>query len=328
MKRFLVLALLLTALTLPVSAEQPAAEEYRQMFRSGNFYIEYRMTVFEHMHSPTFTLAGQDGKRMQRIVFDRVRSEGWDHYYKTWTSLSGAYFQKNSSRMNMKIAGRESTSDYYRKLFGGTIKKKYPDALYQDGKYYRFVKAYQFHDKTTAYGKDGTVYAKVLSEENLNLPTLNPSDEWDFIREDLALPDEFAIFYWEEPFRDDVLNRLAPRYNGSSKRTIKSSNRKVEDKEYDCDQYISDIKSLAGTIIAQEAYNMLYDEGKLVKIQKYFIRDGKEQLVLEIEVLNITPVVPVEAFTIGQKIKVYVAENGDMNDLLERPILVETLGGK
>ena len=43
MKKFLLLVLILTAITLPANAEQPAAEEYRQMFRSGNFYVEYQM---------------------------------------------------------------------------------------------------------------------------------------------------------------------------------------------------------------------------------------------------------------------------------------------
>lgn len=45
MKKFLILTLFLTLLTLSVSAEQPAAEQYRQMFASGNFHIEYQMST-------------------------------------------------------------------------------------------------------------------------------------------------------------------------------------------------------------------------------------------------------------------------------------------
>lgn len=70
MKKFLLLALLLTAITLPARAEQPAAEEYRQMFRSGTFFVEYQMSVPNkvattfngtRIRSPKFTLAGLDG---------------------------------------------------------------------------------------------------------------------------------------------------------------------------------------------------------------------------------------------------------------------------
>lgn len=43
MKKFLIATLLLSVLALPASAEQPAAEQYRQMFASGNFYVEYRV---------------------------------------------------------------------------------------------------------------------------------------------------------------------------------------------------------------------------------------------------------------------------------------------
>lgn len=109
---------------------------------------------------------------------------------------------------------------------------------------------------------------------NLNKPYLNPDKEWEFIRSDLALPDELAIFCLNEPFRDNLTS--APKYTGSSKREI----------------------------------------------------DGKEELILECEVVNITPNVPTNAFAIDKTIRVYAADKGDMKDLLEQPELVETLGGK
>ncbi|MBR1646666.1 MAG: hypothetical protein IJ685_07795 [Selenomonadaceae bacterium] len=131
------------------------------------------------------------------------------------------------------------------------------------------------------------------------------------------MPDELAIFCWDEPFRDNFT--AAPVYNDSSKVTL-------DKKEYDCDRYVVDVKSLAGTLIAQEAYNALYDGGKLVRVQKYLLYEGKEEFILEVEVKNISSTVPEDAFKIGKKIKVYAAENGDMKDLLEEPVLVETLG--
>lgn len=322
MKKFLLLVIMLTAVTLPVRAEQSAAEEYRQMFRSGNFYVEYRFIVPNKLTnafvgskitSPKFTLAGQDGNRMQRITVDKQTSSFWN-YYGDQVKISSIYLaaQSNINRTNLQYANHS-------RGFFGTSEKKHPDALFRDGKYYRFRKVNEIVDKSTSYGSDGTVYGKVLPQEDLNSPTLNQDDEWNYIREDLSLPDELAVFCWDEPFRDNFTP--APAYNGSSKRT-------VDGKEYDCDQYVVDVKSLAGTIIAQEAYNMLYDGGKLVRVQKYLLRDGEEELVVEAEIINISSTVPAEAFTIGKKIKVYAAENGDMQDLLEQPVLVETLGVK
>ena len=188
-----------------------------------------------------------------------------------------------------------------------SIDKKCPDVMYRDGKYYRFLT------------QENHVAAVVLKEEELNLPYLNPDEEWNFIREDLALPDELAIFCWNEPFRDNVTN--APRYNGSSKR-------EVDGKEYDCDQYVGDIKSLSGTTAFQEVYNALYDGGKLVRVQKYLVNNGKEFFIQELVIKNITAQVPDSAFKIGRKIKVYAADKGTMKDLLEQLELVETLGGK
>lgn len=322
MKKFLLLVLILTAVTLPVRAEQSAAEEYRQMFRSGNFYVEYRFIVPNKLtnafvgskiSSPKFTLAGQNGSRMQRITVDKQTSDFWK-YYGDQVKISSIYLaaQSNINRTNIQYANHS-------RGFFGTSEKKHPDALFCDGKYYRFRKVNEIVDKSTIYGSDGTVYGKVLAQEDLNSPTLNQDDEWNYIREDLSLPDELAVFCWDEPFRDNFTP--APAYNGSSKRT-------VDGKEYDCDQYVVDVKSLAGTVIAQEAYNMLYDGGKLVRVQKYLLRDGNEELVVEAEIINISSTVPAEAFTIGKKIKVYAAENGDMQDLLEQPVLVETLGVK
>ena len=134
------------------------------------------------------------------------------------------------------------------------------------------------------------------------------------------MPDELAIFYWDDPYRDNSVNTSAPTYNGSSKRTINK-------KEYDCDQYVRHISTLANTNIALEAYNMLYYNGQLVKIQTYFVRDGKEYLIREIDIKSITSEVPEKAFRIKKKIKLYEAHKGDMSDLLEQYTQVGQIGG-
>lgn len=286
----------LTISTAEVSAEQPAAEQYRQMFRSGNFYVEYE-TVFEYQlwgsthksSSGPCVVAGQDGKRIKY----------------------GSNF------------------DPMKHIFGGKQKlKKYPDVLFQNGTYYRFFRLDMMGQatapdtvKSVAAQNKKKPFALALPEDKLNSPTVNPEENWGTVKNDLALPDELLIFYWDDPFFTNQIEQNAPYFNGSSKRTI-------DNVEYDCDQYILGIKTLAGTDIAQVAYNVLYTNGKLAMIQRYFLRNGKESLEYTMKIADITPQVPENVFNIQQKINVYSASTGDMNDLLERLALIETWGGK
>lgn len=307
-----------------VSAEQPAAEQYRQMFKSGNFYVEYQMFKefdvpgwgHQKYGSTKIVVAGQNGKRMARE-----------------TDASGIFsISLNRTDFDMFVNNELATAyngDYYkriRRIHSDTKKKNYPDVLYSEGKYYRFVDAdprngTNFGGGFFGIGGSRSIVAIVLPEDQLNSSNLDENEEWNFIHEDLTLPDELAIFYWDDPFRDNLLNMTAPRYNGEAKVTF-------EDKEYSCDQYLIDIKSLAGNVIAQEAYNMLYDNGQLKVIQKYFLRNGKETLIRTTKISAITSEVPNSAFEVGKKINVYAAQNGNMADLLEQKTLVETLGGK
>lgn len=320
MKKFLILTLLFATLSLPANAEQPAAEEYRQMFSSGNFYLEYRM-YFEfakdisgrRIGSANLVSAGKNGSRMYRETRASSSQEYRSRSYFENTNISSMEL----SRVHMDV--KES------RLAGGKQPfkiKKWPDVMYKDGKYYRFTTL----ASTNAFsiygiGDSKNVTAIVLEESNLHSPTLNPSEEWQNVRKELALPDEFNIFYWNDPLRDKLPGATAPYFNGTSKRT-------VEDKEYDCDQYITDIKSLAGNLIAQEVVNALYYDGKLERLQKYLIFNGQEKFVRETVINVITVDVPDSAFQIERKIKVYKAEDGNMRDLIEQPELIETLGEK
>ena len=302
------------------NAEQPMAEQYRQMFKSGNFYVEYQMfkeidaPVLGHYkyNSANIVLAGKDGKRMMRET-----STGGIFSVSISRTSFGGIFDNNELETAY-------TSNYNTRIFKPHMsnKKNYPDVLYSNGKYYRFIDpANGVVGPFSFLGGKKEYSAIVLPEDQLNSPNLDENEEWDFVREDLNLPDELTIFYWDDPFRNNLFDIPAPRYNGESKVTF-------ENKEYSCDQYLIDIKSLAGNVIAQEAYNMLYENGQLKVIQKYLLRDGKEILIRTTKISAITSDVPESAFEIGREIKVYAAQNGNMADLLEQKTLVETLGGK
>lgn len=274
-KIFMLAAVLAAALySGSASAEQAAAETYRQMFRAGNFYVEYQVN--------------RDAERS-------IQS------FETANIIAA----KNNSRIVKHYAAGQSKKD------------EQLDALYQNGKYYQFAA-----DKSSTISNRKTSNeGKVLPESRLNSPELNPEEDWGAVKAALNLPEELAIFCWDDKFRDNPLNLSAPIYRGSNRKT-------VNDKEYDCDQYVRDIKSLAGTTIAQEIYNFLYENGNLVMTQKYFLRDGKETLLKQTSIITLTAQVPDSAFKINKEIKIYEAGNGDMKDMLEQYALVETLGGK
>ena len=72
---------------------------------------------------------------------------------------------------------------------------------------------------------------------------------------------------------------------------------------------------------------MLYENGQLAIIQKYFLRNGEEMMINTMTIKVITSDVPVDAFAIKKKIKVYAADKGTMSDLIRQPALVEEIGG-
>lgn len=316
-KKFLALAVAafsVIATPSPVSAEQAAAETYRQMFSSGNFYVECQMFGDEEIKwgfgrpkkavSAKLIYAGKNGSRSFRSVNTKKPATNWAF---NDVDLSKLYLGINSSDRNV--------------LTYSTASKDWPDVLYKDGKYYRFISSLTNGGGMFSFGLGKSLTAYVLPESELSSPALDEDQDWEFVREDLTLPDEFCVFFPNDPMRDGFQINPVPHYNGESKRSF-------NDKEYDCDQYINDIKSLAGTIIAQEAYNVLYDGGKLVCIQKYLLRDGKEIHLYDNVITTITDQVPDNAFSGKKKVKVYGARNGDMADLLEKEVVVETLGGK
>jgi hypothetical protein len=286
MRKFLIVTLLLAALSLPASAEQPAAEQYRQMFASGNFYVEYEVAdksgYWSNLSARRINILGIPKKNLKH----EIRA-----------GLNGQRISKT-----------------------GNIKDKYLSALYRDGKYYKFINAEETSLGLSGAHTKNSREALILDESNLYAPTLDPDEHWEIVRKDLTLPEVFKIFFPNDSMNDDAQIYPKPIFNGDSKQTI-------DNKEYDCDQYVNDIKSVAGTVIAQEVYNMLYEGGKLVRIQKYLIRDGEEILTNDLIIHAISAQVPDEAFVITKKFKLYAARNGDMNDLLDSPEQIGEIGG-
>ncbi len=215
-----------------------------------------------------------------------------------------AYFTKTiAAQNNMRI----ERSSYKFKgggmvgIPGGSGKKDYPDTLYRDGKYYKF----QSKKKAT-----------MANRNQLNDPCIDPAGGWNYAQYSLAIPEEFFALCNYDPFRYESDVMVAPKYVSSGKEM-------VDKIEYDCDKYTVAMRSQTGAIMAETNYYYYYKDGELALIKKILKRNGTEYPMGEVMVKKITSEVPVEMFNIPQGCKVYAVGVGDMNDLIEQPILVE-----
>lgn len=245
-------------------AEQAAAESYREMFRAGNFYVEFKDKWGVRI------LAGESGKRMERMRYD---------------------FESGSLQFLNPLGA----------IFVG--EDKTPEVFYKDGNFYHFVA----RDK-----------ANVCAESDLNAENLDPRQGWNKISQKLALPDELAVFCWNDPFRLTTPAIAAPVFSESLTKNFKG-------RDYACDRYICEVKSATGGNTAQIIYDMLYDGGQLFRAESYVLRNGINYMINALDVKKIQPEIPAGTFKISKRTKLYAAGTGNMADLLERPVQIGTL---
>ena len=266
MKRSLfLLAWIFAAFSLSMaSAEQSKAEEYRQIFSSGSFYVEYEDNNVKRI------IAEKDGKRMSR------------------TALNGRY------------ATIVSVLNPLGALFqSGNI--KYPEFMHFNGKYYKFAE------------KD---YATMLEDNRIDEENLNPKEGWSTIDKSLSLPDELAVFCWNDSYHKVSKAVSTPVFANSIKKT-------VDGKEYDCDRYEAIVKATSGRKGATIVYDLIYDnKGNLIMAQSAIFANGREYEINKVTVKKILRDIPENEFKVYEKAKVYAAGVGDMNDLLENPVLI------
>ena len=180
-------------------------------------------------------------------------------------------------------------------LFGNRA-SRYPMVLHKNGKYYQFLE----NDK-----------AVELDENKLGDENLNPREGWNGVRRKLALPIELSVFCPDDPY-SSVSNALGtPTFVNSYVKTVGK-------KQYDCDRYVAEVKSLSGDESAQLIYDMTYDEGRLIEAQLSMERDGVEYPINKILIKTLTEKAPRGGkFKIGRKTKLQAAGTGDHNDLYE-----------
>lgn len=205
MKKFLAVALGIFLATSQVSAEQPKAQEYREILSSEKFYVEYDDKYVKRI------IVEEDGRRMSRIAL-------------------------NSNKQNLV-----NTLNPIAKLFEGGF-SKYPDFMYYQDKYYKFSE------------KDTAIMVRADQLDDVNL---NPNEGWSLIHKELALPDELAVFNWNDKHHKVTDRIAAPTFANTIKKVIGN-------KEFTCDRYEADVKNARGEKEATIIFDMCYnDKGTL-----------------------------------------------------------------
>lgn len=218
------------------------------------------------------------------------------------------YHEEGTDESTM-IAADGDTRIVYKGAYGKKEISWTAEALFRDGKLYRFFTA------------DKERRGRVLSLSDINRTDLDPEEDWPAVYRMMALPKGLAPFAWNDAWGSRPASVTQPAFNGSSQRTV--------DKDtYDCDQYISEIRTQAGTTSGMIAYNMLYKDGKLVKVQRYLLWDGREKLLETLDINGLTNELAANVFAPWREpIKVYKADEADFNDLMDYRVQVEELGG-
>ena len=182
-------------------------------------------------------------------------------------------------------------------------KSKVPTAYYEAGKFYQF---------------DSKKKATVAMWQQLDDPNIDPTKGWNTIKARLSLPEELAVFAPKDMFFEEVYGVRNPVFIESGKKVEKK-------KELIYDKYSYDVKNHAGNILFTKSFYMWYENGELVEIKSYINKPSEqEEFLHSLELKKITDVLPENALKIPTGCKVYAVGLGDMNDLIDQPVQVET----
>ena len=212
--------------------------------------------------------------------------------------------QENERRMaRTALSGAQSATVSVLNPLGALFSSgvnKYPEYMYSNGRYYKFA------EKDTAF---------MLEEARLGDDNLNPAEGWQTIERSLSLPDELAVFNWNDRFHKVSAALNEPVF-------VESMIKTVDGREYDCDRYeATTVKRKSARII----FDMLYRDGELVMAISSIGVGDREYEINKLSIKKISPAVDKNDFKVDAKAKVYAAGAGDMNDLLETPVLLGRL---
>lgn len=323
MRKFLMLmfAALVVCLAMPHSgsAEQAAADHYRQLINSGKFFIEYG------------TAADVQGNKSKRALMEVKYMD--DHNKKQLACDGDRRMLYSMFRMMDAVKG---------KLAEVKQGKFLPAILYQDGKYYQF------------YGKNSAV---VGYEEEFFKDYVNPREGWTRVNSEVKLPGFFVAIMPNSPNVADSYEVLRNMRNGEFQITansefVESGTATVFGQTFNYDKYLvkrftPDGNELGKAVDTRrlpegtptdfsETYTYYYDaDGVLryVKEDNRFTRrrqqinqqpDAQSDTGVYTRIYSFTNAIPTGFFNFPAGCNVYRMDLGTLEDLLEIPQLVET----
>ena len=297
----------------PVSAEQSAAENYRQLINSGKFFLEYSQK----------TDLKDKKSSMSRYM---AAIEKYDVGGKQIAYSNGRKIFYSKMRSLDSVKGESSTN----------YQKYLPVALYKDGKYYQF------------YGKDKAI---VGEEQYFSADYTDPSENWNSIKSELELPAFLGALLPDNPnisFIGGIKDKLQLK-NVST--FIESGTAKIFGQTFNYDKYSVKKFNSDGTKLGKftdprtgkkydadftETYTFYYNaNGEL----KYVKEDGRfsntnarvnaqknsgmftGEIYISIE--KFTGDIPTGFFSFPKGCKVYQMDMGTLADLLDAKEIVE-----
>lgn len=187
----------------------------------------------------------------------------------------------------------------------GGFKKGVPSAFYMNGKYY------QVAEENRAY---------MAQEGQLRHENLDPQKGWSTVQVRLALPPELAVFAPKDPF-NKYTDFKETVFVSSGKKNVKLKKKEVA---FVYDKYVSQHRNTEGDIFYKKNYYMLYDaKGILRAVETCLEKDGQESSLQIMEIKDISTSVTDMEKNLPTGYLVYAAGMGDMNDLVNRNVVVE-----
>ena len=294
-------------------AEQPAAEKYRDMFQSGTFYVEYGPKGWGMRDY----VVAQNGVRMSGYKLEKLFGTTT---YPAYRYDNGKYYQftnKGTVKRQMEIANQnyhayinyesyQDSAGYYNSF---STRQRPVSSIGAGGLFGDHI--YMSNDKLP---KNTT--GKVLDENQMNNPALDPDEHWEMVKSRLSLPSSLKIFAWNDKYMSKEYGETEPYF-------VESGQIDDAGKNYVCDKYVSSLKDSSGKVKAEMHDTAIYDaKGNLRKITKICHIAGKEILIDELEIVSITDVLPEKSINMP-KSKIYAADTGSITDLLKKQIFVE-----
>lgn len=219
-------------------------------------------------------------------------------------------------KMSYDCDGRRSSTAFrFLPIVGFFAKgglKLMPEVYYENNQYYQFLSKKK---------------ALRASTEEMQDPYLNPAQEWNTLPQRIVLPEEFGMFTNDKDITFvDTEEKIVDEKKGT---------------KVTFDKYIKYIKNVAGTNIAKKVYIVQYDDkaninaiytltvdwnedaGKIFDEEYDKNFDRQDYNVQRIKINKFTGELPANAMKFNSGCKVYGPGIGDMNELLEKPPLLE-----